>query len=153
MLYNVFVSAVQQSDSATHILLSHFLVFPFLLGHQRALSRVPCAIQLVLISYLFYESESESCSVLSDSLRPDGLYIYNSWNSPGQNTGVGNCSLLQGIFPTQGSNPGLLHCRQMLHCLSHQGSPKDDILRLNPTCSFMRNQYCEVTWPKWDSTS
>ena len=54
-------------------------------------------------------SESESCSVMSDSLRPHGLY--SPWNSPAQNTGVGSLSLLQGIFPTQGSNPGLLHCR------------------------------------------
>ena len=48
--------------------------------------------------------------------------LYSLWNSPGQNTGVGNCSLLQGIFPTQGSNPGLLHCRQILYQLSYQGS-------------------------------
>ena len=47
--------------------------------------------------------------VMSDSLQTHGLY--SSWNSPGQNTGVGSCSLLQWIFPTQGSNPGLLHCR------------------------------------------
>ena len=39
-------------------------------------------------------------------------------NSPGQNTGVGNLSLLQGIFPTQGSNPGRLHCRWILYQLS-----------------------------------
>ena len=48
------------------------------------------------------------------------------WNSPGQNTGVGSLSLLQGIFPTQGSNPGLpslLYCRQILYQLSHKGSP------------------------------
>ena len=38
--------------------------------------------------------------------------LYSPWNSPGQNTGVGSLSLLQGIFPTQGSNPGLLHCKQ-----------------------------------------
>ena len=44
------------------------------------------------------------------------------WNSPGQNTGVGSLSLLPGIFPTQGSNPGLPHCRQVLYQLSHQGS-------------------------------
>ena len=44
------------------------------------------------------------------------------WDSPGKNTGVSSCSLLQGIFPTQGSNPGLPHCRQILYCLSHQGS-------------------------------
>ena len=59
-----------------------------------------------------FESESESCSVGSDSLRPHGLY--SSWNSPGQNTGVGSLSLLQGIFPTQGLNPGLPHCKQIL---------------------------------------
>ena len=40
-----------------------------------------------------------------------------------KNTGVGSLSLLQGIFPTQGLNPGLLHCRQILYQLSHQGSP------------------------------
>ena len=51
------------------------------------------------------ESESESHSAVSDSLQPHGLY--RPWNSPGQNTGVGSLFLLQGIFPTQGSNPGL----------------------------------------------
>ena len=44
-------------------------------------------------------------------------------NTPGQNTGVGSRSLLQGIFPTQGSNPGLPHCRQILYQLRFQGSP------------------------------
>ena len=53
---------------------------------------------------------SESCSVVSDSLRPHGLY--SPRNSPGQNTGVGSLSLLQGIFPTHGSNPGLPYCSQ-----------------------------------------
>ena len=45
------------------------------------------------------------------------------WNSPGKNTGVGSHSLLQGVFLTQGSNLGLLHCRQILYHLSHQGTP------------------------------
>ena len=45
------------------------------------------------------------------------------WNSPGKNTGVGCHFLLPGIFPTQGLNPGLPHCRQILYCLSHQKSP------------------------------
>ena len=63
---------------------------------------------------------SQSRSLVSDSLRPHGLY--SPWNSPGQNTGEGRLSLLQGIFPTQGSNPGLLHCRQILCQLSHKGS-------------------------------
>ena len=66
-------------------------------------------------------SESESCSVVSDSLPPHGLY--SPWNSPGQNTGVGSRSLLQGIFPTR-LNPGLPHCRWILYQLSHQGSPR-----------------------------
>ena len=45
-------------------------------------------------------------------------------DSPGKDTGVGCHALLQGIFPTQGSNPGLLHCRQILYHLSHQGGPR-----------------------------
>ena len=53
---------------------------------------------------------------------PHGLY--NPWNYPGQNIWVGSCSLLQGIFPTQGSNTGLPHCGQLLHQLSHRGSPR-----------------------------
>ena len=71
---------------------------------------------------LYSQSESESPSVMSNSLRPHGLH--SSRNSPGQNTGVGSLSLLQGIFPTQGSNPGLPHSRQILYQLSHKGSPR-----------------------------
>ena len=67
-------------------------------------------------------NESESCSVVSDSLQPHGLY--SPWNSPCENTVVGSCSLLQGIFTTQGLNPGLPHCSQILFQLSHQGSPR-----------------------------
>ena len=66
--------------------------------------------------------ERESRSVVSKSLWPHGLC--SPWNSPGQNPGVGSCSLLQGIFPTQGSNPGLPHCRRILYQLSHKGSPR-----------------------------
>ena len=55
--------------------------------------------------------KSESRSLLSDSLRPHGLC---TWNSPGQSTGVGSLSLLQGIFPPKGSNPGLPHWRRIL---------------------------------------
>ena len=66
------------------------------------------------------KSESERCSVVSDSLRPYGLY--SPWNYPGQNTGEGSLSLLQRIFPIQGSNPGLPLCRRILYQLSHKGS-------------------------------
>ena len=55
---------------------------------------------------------------MSDSLRPQGPY--SPWDSPGQITGVGSLSLLQEIFPTQGSSRGLLHCRQILYQLSHR---------------------------------
>ena len=67
-------------------------------------------------------------SVMSNSLWPHGLSpssLLCPWNSPGKNTGVGCHFLLQGTFPTQGSNLGLLHCRQILCCLSHRGSPED----------------------------
>ena len=60
---------------------------------------------------------AESCLTLSD---PHGLC--RPWNSPGQDTGVGRHSLLQGIFPTKGSNPGLPHCRWILYQLSHKAS-------------------------------
>ena len=49
--------------------------------------------------------------------------LLRPWDFPSKNTGMGCCFLLQGLFPTQGSNPGLPHCRQTLYCLSHQGSP------------------------------
>ena len=69
---------------------------------------------------MYVISENEICSIVSDSVRPHGLYI--PWHSPGQNTGVGSYSLLQGIFPTQGSNQGLLHYRCIPYQLNHQGS-------------------------------
>ena len=65
------------------------------------------------------------------------------WNSPGQNTGVGSLSLLQGIFPTQGSNPGFPHCRRMLYQLSHKVSPRILEWVAYPFCrgsSWARNQ-------------
>ena len=68
------------------------------------------------------ESQKKMVTQSCLTLRPHGLY--NPWNSPGQNTGVGSLSLLQGIFPTQGSNPGLPYCGQILYQLSHQGSPR-----------------------------
>ena len=90
-----------------------------------------------LHSLHFHESESDSRSVLSDSLRPHGLH--SSWNTPGQNTGMDSCSLLQGIFLTQESNRGLLHCRWILYQLSYQGSldnmlKSSDITLLTKVC-------------------
>ena len=66
--------------------------------------------------------KSECHSIVSNSLWCHGLYT--PWNSPGQNIGVGSCSLLQGILPTQESNPGLPHCRWTLPA-EPQGKPKN----------------------------
>ena len=66
--------------------------------------------------------ESESLSVMYDSLQPHQLY--SPWNSLVQNTGVSSLSLPQGIFPIQGSTPGLWHWRQILYQLSHKGRPR-----------------------------
>ena len=62
---------------------------------------------------------TQSCLTLCDPMDYTSL-----WNSPGQNTEVGSHFLLQGIFPTQGLNPDLPHCRWILYQLSHQGSPR-----------------------------
>ena len=94
----------------------------------------------------------ESCSVVSDSLRPHELY--SPRNSPGQNTRVGSCSLLQRIFPTQGSNPGLSHCRRILYLLSPQGSHQEDTMQnfsvwkeLGKTDPFSREKTVSEDWP------
>ena len=65
------------------------------------------------------EVVTQSCLTLCNPMdySPPG-----SWDFPGKDTGVGCHFLLQGIFPTQGSNLGLLHCRQILYCPSHQGT-------------------------------
>ena len=73
--------------------------------------------------------ESESRSVVSDSWR--SRVLYSPWTSPGQNTGGGSLSLLQGLFPTQRSNPGLPPCRQIPYQLSHQGGPIRSIFSPN----------------------
>ena len=88
---------------------------------------VPVLMQLVLISYLFYICAMSLVAQLCPTLcNPMDCSLPGSSfheDSPGMNTGVGSHALLQGIFPTQGSNPGLLHCRQVLYRLSHQRSP------------------------------
>ena len=79
-------------------------------------------ILLFSLQFSAIESESEMSLVMSDSLWPHGLQ--SPWNSLGRNTRVDTLSLLQGIFQTQGLNPGLLHCRWILYQLSHKGSPR-----------------------------
>ena len=92
-------------------------------GRDITLSTKVCIIKAMVFPVVMYGCEKWKWkSVMSYSLRPHGLY--SPWNSPGQNTGVGSHSLLQRIVPMQGSNPGLLHCRQILYQLNHQGSPR-----------------------------
>ena len=64
-----------------------------------------------------------------------------SWNSPGTNIGMGSHSLPQGIFQTQGLNPGLLNCRQILYHLSHQGSPMMKVVKVKlSNCGIQRRR-------------
>ena len=101
----------------------------------QALSRLDDAQHLVgMISFtqLTKLKVSVNCSVMSNSSQPHGLQpssLLCSWNSPGKNTGVDCHALLQGIFPTQGSNLGLLHWRLILYHLSYQGSHSIDIFK------------------------
>ena len=79
-----------------------------------------CPLSTLLLPHYSVMLVAQLCLTLCnpvDCSSPD----YCPWNSPGKNTGVGCYFLLQGIFPTEGSNPGLLHCRQILYHLSHQG--------------------------------
>ena len=87
--------------------------------------------------------ESESRSVMSDSLRPLGLH--SPWNSPGQNTGVGSLSLLQYIFPTQGLNLGLLHCRWILYQLSCEGRKR----AMDSNRCFTKEGICRLQISTW----
>ena len=66
---------------------------------------------------------AQSCPTLCDPMdcSPPGSSVHGDF--PGKNTGVGSLSLLQRIFPTQGLNPGLSHCRRILYCLNQQESP------------------------------
>ena len=80
-----------------------------------------------------WESVNESHSIVSNSLQPHRVYC--PWKSPGQNIGVGSHSLLQRIFPTQGSKSGLLHCRQTLPA-EPPGVSKMALYRCPSTCIF-----------------
>ena len=115
----------------------------------------------ISICSLICASGSVSHSVMSDSVLP---HVARQaplcpWNSPGKDPGVGCHFLLQGIFLTQGSNPGLLHCRRVLYLLSPQGSQGSGMpvsppsLKLPARCSMTRPS--PYSWrrcpksPKW----
>ena len=114
----------------------------------RVQTRVSCIGKWILYHWVTRETHGKICcvcvlshSVVSDSLWLHGLY--SPWNSLGQNTGVGSLSLLRGIFPTQGSNPGFPHCRQILYQLSHKGSLRIlewVVYPFSSRCSWPRNR-------------
>ena len=83
----------------------------------------------------------QSCPTLCNLM---GLYC--PWNSPSQNTGVGSHSLLQEIFPTQGLNLGLPHCRWNPYQLSHQGSPAARQASLSFTSPGACSNSCPLNW-------
>ena len=99
---------------SVYMCIYHIYILFQILFHYRLLQNIKYSSPRYTVNW------SESHSVMSNSLWPHGLH--SPWNSPGQNTGVGSLSLLHGIFPTQGSKPGLLHCRWILYQLSHKGS-------------------------------
>ena len=74
-----------------------------------------------MLSHLCLAAQSYQTLCNPMDCSPPGSLVHR--DSLGKNIGVGSLSLLQGIFPTQGSSPGLLHCRKILYQLSHQGSP------------------------------
>ena len=96
------------------------------LSHIKRSAVLCCAVLCLVV---------QSCPTLCDPMDCSPLGSSVHGDSPGKNTGVGCHAFLQGIFPTQGSNHGLLHCRQIFYHLSHQGSP---IYSLNPPQSPMR---------------
>ena len=125
------------SESPMHALLVTYMFMLWLLksclkweGKQKCFRTVRCIIIFSLQHlelhegrnhncYLCFSHESvkvlaaQSCPTLCDPMDYSSARLLCPWNSPGQNTGVGSHSLLQGIFLTQGSNLGLLHCRQI----------------------------------------
>ena len=94
------------------------------------------------------------CSVVPSSWWPHGLLhtrLLCPWNFPGKNTGVGCHFLLQGIFPTQRSNPGLLHCRQILCHLYLSGRLRKCLVAQPcPTLCNPRTVACQAPL-SWDS--
>ena len=105
------LTSIESVMPSNHLILCRSLLF------LPSIHPSPCPCMYVCI-YMW----TESCSVVSNSLQPHGLYSH--WHSSGQDTGVDSLSLLQGILPTQGSNPGLQHCRRTLYQLSHKVSPR-----------------------------
>ena len=93
----------------------------------------------------------QNCAVQHHGLQP--IRFLSPGDSPGKNAGVGCHALLQRIFPTQGPSPGRPHCRWILYCPSHRGSPrilKWVVYPFSRGSSRPRNQ-TRVSWIQADS--
>ena len=106
-MFLVYFTFIFINDIFIHLILGWYFGFPVI---QAYLWMYFHSLKIFVIFSSLHERES--LSVVSNSLGPHG--IYSTKNSLGQNPGVSSLSLFQGIFPTQGSNPGLPHCRQIL---------------------------------------
>ena len=100
-------------------------VFPFM-SLRPEHSDISCFLQRKLASIFYYSRKIEVKVLVAQSRLTlcDLTGLLCPWNSPGKNTGADSHPLVQGIFPTQGSNPGLPYYWQILYHLSHQGSPR-----------------------------
>ena len=97
---------------------------------------------------------TQLCPTLCDPMdcSPPGSSVLG--DSSGKNTGVGCHALLQGILPTQGSNPGLPHCRRILYHLSHQGSQDSLVINYRSLLTLLKQQTvrnvlwwcCAISW-------
>ena len=117
-----FFSSMSQSTS--HFKPNSFIKQIFIVFTTQSL--IPCSIRLLIpqllgecaaVLYLVAQSCPALCNPMNYSL--PGSFVHG--DSLCRNTGVGGHALLQGIFPTRGSNPGLLHYRWIVYQLSHQG--------------------------------
>ena len=119
-LFLVFMIFTYPSEESFEMPPSTFwicLMFPWVLLTCSSISSSPCTPEIRSKGLEVEVKVTQSCPTLWDPMDCP-------WNSPGQNTGVGSLFLLQGIFPTQGSNPGLPHCRWIVYQLSHKESPR-----------------------------
>ena len=108
-----------------HIVSAKYIFIDFFQASQKMKSALYYFLFCIVDIILYYTVclVTHSCPTLCDPMdcSPPGFSVHE--DSPGKNTGVGFHALLQGIVPTQGSNSGLPHCRQILYQLSHWESP------------------------------
>ena len=112
---------------------------------------LPCAfVEKYCLSFWLSENEvAQSCPTLCNPMGCSPTRLLCPWDFPGNSPGVDCLFLLQGIFPTQGSNLGLLHCRQTLYRLSHQGSPLLILLVMTVIVRFIYRIFIEARCCSW----